>query len=385
MLVLRVVVAVVEPRESMTVAGDYVEGTKVALTIVEAVGFSAAAVIGGIVAISRPRNPIGWILLATPTFITLLGVSLDLYLLLEPDHPADAGAADLLLWFASWGWIPAVIPAFALLPLLFPTGRPLTARWRSVEAVIVIAGVVLLLGTAFEPGPLEDYGWTDNPLGIEGFPGADLAAAAFVVWLVAAVASVASLLLRFRRSRGVERQQLRWALLGAGFLVFAFIASGLASEAQLLGDDGSWIILLTALLVLPACIAVAVLRYRLYDIDVVINRALVYAALTVTLAAAYVGSVLLLQLILSPGSDLAIAGSTLAVATLFHPLRTRIQALVDRRFFRRRYDAVHTVEAFSSRVRDEVELSALAEELRDTVATTMQPAHVSLWLREARR
>jgi hypothetical protein len=337
------------------------------------------------VAISRPRNPIGWILLATPTFITLLGVSLDLYLLLEPNHPADAGAADLLLWFASWGWIPAVIPAFALLPLLFPTGRPLTPRWRIVEAVIVIAGAVLLLGTAFEPGPLEDYGWTDNPLGIEGFPGADLAAAAFVVWLVAAVASVASLLLRIRRSRGVERQQLRWALLGAGFLVFGFIASGLASEAQLLGDDGSWIILLTALLVLPACIAVAVLRYRLYDIDVVINRALVYAALTVTLAAAYVGSVLVLQLILSPGSDLAIAASTLAVAALFHPLRTRIQALVDRRFFRHRYDAVHTVEAFSARVRDEVELRALAEELRETVATTMQPAHVSLWLREARR
>ena len=186
--------------------------------------------------------------------------------------------------------------------------------------------------------------------------------------------------MRFRRSRGIERQQLKWVTAGAALLPLSQIPSG----------DMGYAGLLLGALVIAGAVAIAMLRYRLYDVDVVINRTLVYGALTATLALAYLGSVLLLQLVLRPlteESNLAIAGSTLAVAALFRPARARIQEAVDRRFYRRKYDAQRTLEAFSSRLRDQVDLGALNSELSAVVAETLQPAHVSLWLRapEARR
>jgi hypothetical protein len=246
---------------------------------------------------------------------------------------------------------------------------------------------MIFIGYAFAPGPLEDYPRVDNPLGIEG-AGSDVLKAfrvlGFPLFMVAAIASGASLVVRFRRSNGVERQQVKWMAAAATFTVAAWITTAIFD--QVLGIDISGL-LTVGLLALPAATAIALLRYRLYDLDVVVNRTLVYGALTATLVAAYLGLVLLFQLLLEPltaSSDLAIAGSTLAVAALFRPARNRIQELVDRRFYRRRYDAGRTVEAFSVRLRDQVALDALSDELRDVAQRTLEPAHVSLWLKDAR-
>jgi hypothetical protein len=193
---------------------------------------------------------------------------------------------------------------------------------------------------------------------------------------------VAGLLLRFRRARGEQRLQLKWFVLTAATFA-ALLVAGAILNSQAIGQ----LLILIGFALIPVGAGVGILKYRLYDIDVVINRTLVYGALTATLAGVYVGSVLLLQLALdsvTSGSSLAVAVSTLGVAALFRPARARIQAVVDRRFYRRKYDAARTLEQFSSRLREQVDLDALGGELRSVVSETMQPAHVSLWLREAR-
>jgi hypothetical protein len=196
------------------------------------------------------------------------------------------------------------------------------------------------------------------------------------------VGSAISMVLRFRRARGDERQQMKWiALAGA---VAAGTIPLMFAAYEVVGQTAADSAIMLSVMALPAAAAVAIVRYRLYDIDVVINRTLVYGSLTATLALVYVGSVLLLQLALSgltDGSGLAVAASTLAVAALFRPVRGRIQKTVDRRFFRSRYDATRTIEAFAARLRDEVDLGALSADLQDVVVETMRPAHLSLWLR----
>ena len=342
------------------------------------------AALGALVASRRPRNPIGWILCLSPVALGLTQFARDWYVHTQFADPGSLPIAAGLMWAANWAWILGFMPLLTLLLLLFPGGRPPSPRWRWAGWVAGAAMTMLFVGYAFAPGPLEDYPRVDNPLGVGGAASDVLSAfrgLGFPLFLVAAVASMASLVVRFRRSRGVERQQVKWMAAAAAFTVCAWI--GTAVFDQVLGIDVSGV-LTVGLLALPAATAIAVLRYRLYDLDLVVNRTLVYGALTATLVGSYLGLVLLFQLLLDPlteSSDLAIAGSTLAVAALFGPARNRIQAAVDRRFYRRRYDAARTVEAFSARLRDEVALEAVSGELRSVAQRTLEPAHVSLWLR----
>jgi hypothetical protein len=246
--------------------------------------------------------------------------------------------------------------------------------------VVWLAIATLVLNTfseAFKPGRLGEYP-VDNPFGggswitaVNNLGG--------LLMIAATLASFTSLVLRFRRSHGIERQQLKWVTTSVVLFLLTFL--------QPFTGDGnlSFTILLFGLLIIASGVAVAMLRYRLYDIDVVINRALVYGSLTALLAGVYLGSVLLLQVVLESftgGSGLAVAASTLGTAALFGPLRSRVQGVVDRRFFRRKYDAARTLQRFGAKVRDEVDLDLLTAELRTVIAETMQPAHVSIWTRE---
>ena len=344
----------------------------------------AFAALGALVASRRPANPIGWILCVSPLCLAFTELARNWYVHTLIAEPGSLPLASAFVWAANWAWIPGFMPLLTLLLLLFPDGRPPSRRFRMVGWLAGAAMGLLIVGYAFAPGPLEDYPRVNNPIGLGGSAGDVLESfqgVGFPLFALAAIGSLASLVVRFRRSHGVERQQLKWMAAAATLVVAAWLVN--AFFDQVVGEDIS-VILPLALLALPAAAAIAILRYRLYDLGLVVNRTLVYGALSATLAGAYIGIVLLLQLALEPltsDSGLAIAGSTLAVAALFRPLRGRFQELVDRRFYRRRYDAARTVEGFSARLRDEVELDALSVELREVVRETVQPAHVSLWLR----
>jgi hypothetical protein len=393
-----VVVAIIDPNsggpEHVSRSGpsphDKATGGYVPYAVFSGILFATFAVLGGVVAARRPRNPIGWLLSAGALLWTLGVLSSTVYWHMAFGRSDPPVASDFVAWLGTWIFLPAFVSLLCLVPLLFPTGVPPGPRWRVVGWTAAVAGGVATLSNTLAPGPLDraDFGWVDNPFGVQGLGLRTLAGASFVAVAVAALAGLISVVVRYRRARGIERQQLRWLAVAACVLVAG--AVGGSAATPWLGEGAGWIGILLGLLSVVVAIAVALLRYRLYDIDVVINRTLVYGALTATLALAYLGGVLLLELALRPlteSSNLAIAGSTLSVAALFRPARSRIQAAVDRRFFRRKYDAARTLERFGTRLRDEVDLDALGGALRGVVSDTMQPAHVSLWLRapEARR
>ncbi|HEX4760903.1 MAG TPA: hypothetical protein VH256_08890, partial [Thermoleophilaceae bacterium] len=268
-----------------------------------------------------------------------------------------------------------------LLLQLFPTGAPASPRWRALLWITLSWYAVVELVLALAPGRFEDFPTVTNPLGIDALRGVDLRPFGAVL----VVASLWELAFRLRHSRGRERLQLKWFVFVAG-LVMLFLVVGEIGGAAVQNDSEvlSGFLFAGLLTGIPVAIGIAILRHDLYEIDVVINRTLVYGFLTVTLGGVYVGSVLLLQLALSSiasNSSLAVAISTLGVAALFRPARARIQAVVDRRFYRRKYDAARTLEGFSARLREEVDLESLGVELSAVVHEAMQPTHVSLWLR----
>ena len=342
--------------------------------------------VGAVVAARLPANPIGWLFL--------------LLALLEGVYELAAGYARHALFVdpgslpgATWAawvshWLSPLSPLLLVAALLlFPDGRPPTPRWRWVLWACGPLLVLTLLEYAVAPGPLDGFPTLSNPAGLEGAEWlAELDSGPFVgaLFMAAAVA----LVVRFRRSHGVERQQVKWFAFAAGMLVTFLIVVGAA--LRIVGDDSGddsivgGFLFAAVISGVPISTGIAILRHRLYDIDVVINRALVYGSLTATLGATYLALVLLIGLAVGQ-SGFAVAVSTLAVAALFRPARVRIQAAVDHRFYRRRYDAARTLEAFGARLRDELDLETLGEDVRGVVRDTVQPAHVSLWLREGPR
>jgi hypothetical protein len=356
----------------------------------------ASCTVGTLIVHRHPRHGVGWVLIAL-ALVLALSIFAEGYAEADPTPPFRPGAT-LASWFSTWASSAWIVIAAVFLPLVFPDGRP-PPRWRWVGWLGLFALVAGSAGAALKAGPVDANVTPpiQNPIGVGGAAGDVLAVLASIgtkAIVPAIVGAGAALLLRLRRSRGEERQQVKWFVYMCALMLGGFGVAALADPFQdmavgeIVGGAGWFTALITLAFGLPAAAGIAVFKYRLYDIDVVIRRTLVYAGLTTILAGAYLGSVLLLQLALDPvtsGSSLAVAVSTLAVAALFRPARGRIQEAVDRRFYRRKYDAQLTLESFSARLREQVDLDALGGELRTVVADTMQPAHVSLWLREAGR
>ena len=346
-------------------------------------GVGTFAVVGALLVAKRPGNLVGWILCASSLVVAVAaGETYAAYVMTtsgRPDWVAVAGA-----WANSWYWFVFIALAFIFLPLYFPDGRLPSRRWLPVAGIAglgtLIVVVLGMLGDTLR-GQNVDYR-IENPIGIEGLAPVEQLPLFGVLGgplVVGCVGAVASVVVRFRRSRGVERQQMKWFLFAAAPIVTFPVTEYLPGIV-------SNLIFTWLLISLPAAIGIAVLRYRLYDIDVVINRTLVYGPLTISLVLVYVGSVVSLQylfrLLTGESSQLVIVASTLAIAALFNPLRRRIQRFIDHRFYRRKYDARKTLELFSARLRDETDLQALNAELVNAVQETVQPERVSLWLRE---
>ena len=345
------------------------------------------AVVGALIVSRQPRNTIGW-LLTVVVGAFLVGELLENYV----DHLASSSPTPTLpllvaVWFSNWGWLLLIFSLLFIL-LLFPTGRPPTPRWRWVSVVAIAWGTLFVLMTTLSRRLTAPDLALDNPIGVLGEGTVELLAGVWIVGLLVLLAACAlALFVRYRRANDTEREQIKWLLYACAVFVVVFVGGNVRGVAGSNSVGGYvWGILFgLSLVMLPAAIGIAVLRYRLYEIDVVINRTLVYGSLTAVLVAVYFGGVVGSQYVfraLTGGeSQLAVVASTLAIAALFNPLRRRIQSFIDRRFYRGKYDARKTLEAFSVKLREETDLEALNEELVGVVRETMQPEYVSLWLR----
>jgi hypothetical protein len=354
-------------------------GAGVAAPVLAAV---SAATVGAVLASRRPRHPVGWLLLAAGLCLNASGVAsayADYGLLARPGTLPGAREVSL--------YLPAIfIPFLAVLGfvlLLTPTGSLPSPRWRWWTRAAVAAPVVSLLAIVLAPPALDQAARApDNPFDLSGLGGVLVVVyqLAFAVTNLAVVVGAGSLVVRFRRARGTERQQLRWVALAAALILLGSLvllpAFTLGTSPVVVG----WVVGIYVA-ILPLALGASILRYRLYDLDRIISRTLAYGLLTLLLAGGYAVVALGLGQLLGQDSSLAVAGATLAVAGLFQPVRRRVQAAVDRRFNRRRHDAAQMIEAFGGRLRDQVDLTTLTGELLAVVDQTMQPSQASLWLR----
>jgi hypothetical protein len=342
-------------------------------------GLVSAATVGAVVASRRPHHPVGWLLLALGLSVVASGVATGYAkygLLVRP------GALPGAVYAAAYNNVGLLLiaPCLGFLLLLTPTGSLPSPRWRWWARVTAAAPLVAMASSAllaFE----QPYQSVTNPLAVPALAGPlqVVAGVALIVTGLTILVAAWSLVVRFRHARGVERQQLRWVALAAALTAVAVL--GIVAVAAIgIGTALDWL-LGVCMALLPVAIGAAILRYRLYDLDRIVSRTLAYGLLTVLLGGGYAGLVLGLGQLLGRDSSLVVAAATLTVAALFQPARRRVQALVDRRFNRRRYDAAQTIQAFSARLRQQVDLDTLTAELLGVVEQTMQPTSVSLWLR----
>ena len=373
-----IVLEIVGPGPAATSADPEASAGGVLFVAIQSIMASAFAILGAVVVSRQPRNPVGWLLVLIGTFFMVIAVSNELYMQVVLNTGDTSGLLAYVVWSGNWAWLFGMVPAFTFLPLLFPTGRPLTPRWRAV-VWFAAAGVALsFVGSAFKAGPLDGAPAVDNPLGIDS-------PAIGIIEGIGAFLLLPALLASFPRWFCGSDAPPEWsASRSSGWLQPRCCSP--RSDRVGLGGDAGWPLVLMAMMVVAIAVTVAMLRYRLYDIDVVINRALVYGSLTAMLAAVYLGSVLLLQLVLETTHRRVRAGCRRLDTRHARPssarLRIRIQAIVDRRFFRRKYDAAQTLERSAPGCATRSTSTPSPHELRAVIAETMQPEHVSLWTRE---
>jgi len=349
------------------------------------VAFTAFMLVGALIVARRPGNPLGWVFSAAG-LLTATGLLAQEYA--EYSYLTKPGLLPgriVAVWYTSWYWYPSMGLMFVFTLLYFPTGRLLSRRWRILAAVAWASSIAVTIVAMFAPVlQIQDEDKViSNPIGIRALGTVEQSNAGsvlFVLFICSLAGALASLVIRFRRSEGEERQQLKWFTY-AGALVALLPVTSVLPLPGVTSD----LIFAFVLAFLPIATGIAILKYRLYDIDVIINRTLVYGVLTLSLALVYVAGVVVLGGALrsvtgQANNNLAVAASTLGVAALFRPARSRIQSFIDRRFYRRKYDSARTLEAFSARLREEVELRTLTAHLLTAVSDTMQPANVSLWL-----
>jgi hypothetical protein len=350
-------------------------GEGAAKALVYSLGY---ATIGLILSLRRPANPIGWLCEAA-ALAWSLPIPADPWLVrLVGEHRPLPLVAQVAAVYGEFSWAPATVLGVILPALLVPDGRLRSRRWRLAAVTGVAAAALLLVGLSLTPTRLEDTP-IDNPFGLGGTGGrlaAVVAVTGIFLWVAALVASAACVLLRFRAAGGVERQQLRWVAAGAAVAVVGLLLGAVLPQRTLLSA-----VLYSMVLCIPGGIAVAVLRYRLWDLERLVSRTVTYTLVTGLLVLPYLLILPAATRLAGGSGSLAVAAVTLAAAALFAPLRRRVQDLVDRRFNRRRYDATRTVQAFTVRLRDQVDLDSLSAELLAVVEQTVQPVRASLWLR----
>jgi hypothetical protein len=353
--------------------------TTVALQAVWAMSFP---LVGAVIATHRPGNPLGWIFLVIGLSQGLVVCGYEYASYVFRTAPGTAPGGGLAVWVSQWAWAPGLGLLLTFVPLLFPDGRPPSRRWRPVAWLSTIPIVVIPVLTAAALWPWRGPAVLDPSSVSEATSGlVVILLPAYVLMLGCGLACLAALLLRLRRARGIERQQLKWLLFACAVTIAIVLVVQPSTTNQW---ELGMLLALPFFPAVPVAAGVAILRYRLYDIDRIINRTLVYGLLTVVLGLCYVAGSLVFVLVAGAGSDppsWLVAGATLVAAAVFRPARRRIQDAVDRRFNRRRYDAAKTIEAFSARLRDELDLDTLSAELLAVVDHTIEPTTASLWLR----
>jgi hypothetical protein len=375
------------------ILGAIATGDSSTTTILAPLAGMLGITVGAVLVTRLPRHRIGWLLWIGGMLMGITRITQGLADFGLTSHP---GSVPWAIWF---GWVNAWVGPLALLitpiflPLLYPTGRLPSARWRPAAIVSIGALTAYTVVAAFGPFAPGTYPpGVDNPLVVGGRLRDLLALLGNVLGLVLFLLltlGFASLVIRYRRASGIERQQLKWFVFVGSIATMALVVAGLflGSTVGPLAtiDNFAWLIGIGGVALMPVAIGIAVLRYRLYEIDRLISRTIAWAVLTAIVGGLFVGFILVFQAALAPvtgSNELAVAGSTLLVAALFQPIRRRVQRLVDRRFNRARYDAERTLAAFAERLRDEVDPEQLRAEILATVAQTVEPTSVSLWLRQ---